>query len=350
MTVAGNRFRPSGWAALNRPQSPSVADLVTGRAAGPPAGARAASWTGRAARRGVAAVLTPAGERILHRIGYRRVAAAVAVTATAVVAPFGMAVTAAIVTAPVTVPASVAATVLDEAAAVFGIDGESSHAAAELAAASADDPVQCTRTATLSSAVAAPSPSPVPVGAVGPTAETTDVPAPAISPIPVAPGGRIDTASAHLLVDPVLPGTSALTANVWFLYRLAGLGDWAMFTAAYTAAGLSGDDLSADAVLVQAQTLNATGAPLESYRLTAASLTLAGVLTGRLMEPYPDFRGVLAVELVSGCVADTDADDARVALPAPSLAPPSGVVTQTESTLSETAPDPVTLPADGETP
>jgi hypothetical protein len=263
-----------------------------------------------------------------------------------------MAVTAAIVTAPVAVPASVAATVLDEAAAVFGLGGESGHAAAELVAASADDPAQCTRTATLSSPVSTPTPSPLPAdaAAAGPTTAAPDALASATPPIPVASDGRIDTASAQLLVDPVLPGTSALTANVWFLYRLAGMGDWATFTAAYTAAGLSGDDLSADAVQAQAQAINATGAPLENYRLTAASLTLAGVLTGRLVEPYPDFRGVLAVELVSGCVADTDADAARVALPAPSLAPPPAAVPASESTLSETAAGPATVPADDETP
>lgn len=294
------------------PQAPSVADLVTGRASRQAPGARAATWAGRAARRGIAVALTPAGERILGRIGYRRVAVALTVIAAAVTLPLGMALTAAIVTAPTAIPAAVAGAVLDEAVKVFG--DEDNDAVAELVAAGADDHALCTRT---TSHPGAPSDEAVA------TAPTTSDPAVGPSPVPVSPSGSITASDAHLVVDPVPPGTSALTANVWFLYRLSGQGDWDTFTAAYTAAGLSGDDTAEDAVLVQAQALNSTATAVEGYRLTAAALTLAGMLSGRLDEPHPDFRGVLAVELVSGCVADADADAARVTLPAPALTVPA---------------------------
>ncbi len=306
-----NRFRPSGWAALTRPESPSVAELVSGGRSAPTTRPRAATLAGSAARRGLSAVVTPAGERILHRIGYRRVAVVLVAASAAVVVPLGIAVTAAIVTAPATVPAAVSAAVLDQTAAVFG-GGTGNDAAEQLAAAAVDGPVRCTRSAARFPALPAPhdgSSAAVPPG----PAEIAP-----LAPVAVDSGGGLSTADAALLVDPVPPGTSALTANVWFLYRMAGLGDWPTFTAAYAAAGLLGDAETADAVLVQAQALNTVGAPIEGYRLTAAALTQAGMMAGRLSDPTSQFRQVLAVELVSGCVTDEDADAARVALPAPS--------------------------------
>lgn len=308
--MAVPRIRLRAAAPPTLPQAPSVADLVTGRAARQPPGTRAATWAGRAARRGLAVALTPAGERILRRIGYRRVAAILTAAAAAVALPLGMALTAAVVTAPTAIPAAVAATVLDEVAKVFGDDND---AVADLVAAGADDQVLCTRGPDRPHAPSDESDAADPAAA-----DTAEGP----SPIPLSPGGSITESDAHLVVDPVPPGTSALTANVWFLYRLSGQGDWETFTAAYTAAELNGDDTAEDAVLVQTQMLNSTAAEVEDYRLTAAALTLAGMLSGRLSEPHPDFRGVLAVELVSGCVADAEADAARVPLPLP---PPSAM-------------------------
>ena len=258
--------------------------------------------------------MTPAGEKILRRIGYRRVAAVLAAASAVVIVPVGTAVTAGIVSAPATAPAAVAAAVLDQAAAVFG-GGEGNAAADEMIAAAADGPVRCTQPA-----IPAPG-QPIPPPAAIPANSTAPVPATPVAPIPVDSSVGLSVTDAHLLVDPVPPGTGALTANVWFLFRMAGLGDWQTFTAAYAAAGLRGDDNRADAVLAQAQALNAVGAPIEGYRLTAAALTQAGLMAGRLADPDPEFRQVLAVELVSGCVADEEAAAARVSLPPPSMAP-----------------------------
>ena len=138
----------------------------------------------------------------------------------------------------------------------------------------------------------------------------------------------------------VIRGTSALTAHVWFLYRLAGLGDWGTFIAAYNAAGLSGSDESPDAPLRQVQMLNTAGVDIEPYRLTAAALSVAAQTTGRVTDPYPVFREVTSTELLGSCSDDPELVAARAPLPPPAVfAPPLPALDQSASNEEFPAPE-----------
>lgn len=317
--MAGNRFRPSGWTA-------AVYGSVTGMASSGNGGSAVGSMLSRAARGGVGFLISPAGERFLHRVGYRRVIAVLtaAVAATALVVGGSIATT--LFAAPATVPVSIAATVLGQAAGVFGNGaaggkpGDDRLTGQQLAALSGSDPVRCTA----ATATAPPS--------ANVSVDGQPAPAPgATEKIRLLDGGGISRYDAATVVDPVPPGTGALRANVWFLYRLAGMGDWDTFTKVYSDGALRDDDRSPDAVLSQVQKLNRRGVRIEEYRRVAAALSLAGLVTGRLTAPYADFRRVLDVELVSGCTGDS-AGAARASAPPPSVeqAPPPEPVEITE--------------------
>lgn len=229
----------------------------------------------------------------------------------------------AVITAPAAAPVIVAGTVLGSAAEAFsGEDGEMTGE--ELAAAGADSGVICD---------AVPAPDPVadvtPAGTVTASPESMQDPA-AADAAPVAPepirideGGSISREDAELLLEPLTPGTSTLRAHVWFLYRLAGMGDWAAFTTAYENAGLSPTDEFPNSPLQQVQTINANGDPVERYRLTAAAMAEAGQKTGRFTDPYPGYEEVLVVEVLSSCLSDSGAGESRMTLPAPSITTPA---------------------------
>ena len=135
---------------------------------------------------------------------------------------------------------------------------------------------------------------------------SADAPPERPQPIPLGNGGSISREDAALLLAPLEPGSSTLKAHVWFLYRLAGLGGWDRFTAAYAAAGLRGDEDSANAPLRQVQTLNTVVSDMERYRLTAAALAAAGEQTGRFTDPYPRYREMVATELMSSSMSGTE--------------------------------------------
>lgn len=313
--MSGNRFRPSGWAQLRESNAPAVADIVA-------MGSRAA----------VSALMTPAGERVLHRIGYGRVlklaAAVVGVLAISLAVFFAVAMAAITATGPV----SIAGKLLPDTGDLFGTGGDASGE--QLSAAGRDGSISChiRVKSTISPTAAAPASAPIVPTQMSDsqTAVPSGSSALAIEPIPIEDDGSISKDDAHTLVDPVLPGTSALQADVWFMYRAAGLGDWDTFTSAYRSADLRDDDQSADAPLQQVQRLNTRGVDMEPYRLIAAALTSAGQVTGRLKDPYPGFRDVVVTELVSGCVDDDSASAERAILPPPATA--SSVATEDQVT------------------
>lgn len=228
----------------------------------------------------------------------------------------------AVITAPAAAPIIAAGTALGSAAEAFdGGDGEMTGE--ELAQAGADSGITC-------DAVPAPEnfpPATAPIVAASPESGET-VPTPESGPVAPEPirideGGSISRDDAESLLEPLTQGTSTLRAQVWFLYRLAGMGDWAAFTTAYENAGLSPTDESSDAPLRQVQTLNANGVPVEPYRLTAAAMTEAGQKTGRFTHPYPEYENLLVVEVLSSCLSDSDAGESRMTLPAPSITTPA---------------------------
>lgn len=211
----------------------------------------------------------------------------------------------AVLVAPAAAPVIAAATVLGQVSEVFG-DSGGEMTGEELARASQGSDLRCD---------AAPSADPDTEVEVT-TDEVTEAEPVAAAPIKILEGGSISREDAELLIGPLSPGTSALRAHVWFLYRLAGVGDWAGFATAYEDAGLSADEESPDAPLRQVQLLNTSGADIERYRLTAAALVEAGQRTGRFTDPYPDYRELVAVELIGSCLSDSGAE--RMTLPAPS--------------------------------
>lgn len=222
-------------------------------------------------------------------------------------------------TAPAAAPVAVAAAVLGPAAEVFG-DGEGGQVSGpRLAEIAGDGTVTCDRAPRPDTTSTSGADSPTAADQPDPTAADTS--AGGIGPIPLGPGGSISREDAARLVDPLPPHTSTLRAHVWFLYRLAGLGDWDQFTAAYSAAGFHGDEDSPDAPLRQVQALNRGGADVGRYRLTAAALAAAGEQTGRLADPYPRYRELVTVELMSSCMSGTGADDEQMTLPPSPLGP-----------------------------
>lgn len=141
----------------------------------------------------------------------------------------------------------------------------------------------------------------------------------AVKPMVLGAQGSISRQDTETLLDPLPREVSSLRAHVWFLYRLSGMGDWGQFTAAYTAAGFSDSEDSDNAPLRQVQRLNAIGADVGRYRLTAAALVSAGQQTGRFSDPYPGYRDLVAVELIGSCDAASEED--RMALPLPAATP-----------------------------
>ena len=225
----------------------------------------------------------------------------------------------AVFTAPAAAPVAVTATVLGSAAEVFGA-GEGSEALSgnQLEEAASQGDVTCDL---------APAADPATTTAAAPSSETaTETADPTVSadslperpaPIPLGSGGSISREDAALLLAPLEPGSSTLKAHVWFLYRLPGLGDWNRFTAAYAAAGLRADEDSANAPLRQVQALNTAVSDMERYRLTAGALAAAGEQTGRFTDPYPRYREMVAIELMSSCMSGTGAEGERMTLPPP---------------------------------
>lgn len=229
----------------------------------------------------------------------------------------------ALVSSPAAAPVAIAATVLSQVGDLFddaddGSDGggEDAMSGAQLMAAGDGDAVSC---------------QPVPPEAgqqpdAGPQTAADKPPVTTagehvLAPIVIGEDGSLDRSDAKMLLEPLSPGTDTLVAQVWFLYRLAGMGDWDSFITAYDAAGLDPYDESEDAPLRQVQTLNTSGIEVERYRLTAASLTAAGQYTGRFDDPYPGYRELVAVELAATCLGEAEAAE----LPAPSTtvaAPP----------------------------
>lgn len=257
-----------------------------------------------------------------------RLRRAVAITAAVTVLlalVFGAFAAVVMLTAPVTAPVTVAGKVLGAVAAeVFGDAlGTDAISGSQLAEAGRDIDITCK-----------PQPVPVPAPAIDTSAGTdaatetataggTDTVTAAgtatdTAPIPVNADGSLHRDDAKMLVDAVPVRTSALTAQVWFLYRLAGIGgDWPGFIAAYHEAGLRGDDESDDAAMSQVRRLNRTGVAVDGYRLTAAALAEAGLLTGRFTDPNPGYRQQLMAELMDRCLDGTGLDDRRVTPPLP---------------------------------
>lgn len=225
----------------------------------------------------------------------------------------------AVFTAPAAAPVAVAATVLGSAVEVFGTGDGGQMSGTQLAEAASQGDVTC-------DLAPAADPPAVTTTPAAPSSETaTEAAGPAVSsdspperpkPISLDNGGSISREDAALLLAPLEPGSSTLKAHVWFLYRMAGLGDWDRFTAAYAAAGLRGDEDSPDAPLRQVQALNTVVSDMERYRLTAAALAAAGEQTGRFTDPYPRYREMVAIELMSSCMTGTGAEGERMTLPA----------------------------------
>lgn len=194
-----------------------------------------------------------------------------------------------VLTVPAAAPVAVVGTVLGSVTALFDADnsdgGEMS--AAQLAAAGDGDAVSCQLVTAPEDHLDEP-----------PAGEDHGS---GLAPIVIGGDGSLDRADAAALLEPLAPGTSTLVAHVWFLYRLAGIGDWDTFVEAYHAAELQPDDESADAPWRQVQTLNTVGARVDRYRLTAASLAAAGQYTGRFHDPYPAYRKLVGLELAATC-------------------------------------------------
>jgi hypothetical protein len=178
-----------------------------------------------------------------HRRVLILLAASLLTVAVATAALAGMAV----VSVPATVPAVIAGTVLSNTADLFGTGvGSAAMSGTELADAGRASQISCRPVPP--SIGASPTPSPAP------DADTDAIAA--LGPMRIESCGSLSRADTSVLIDPVPPKTSALIAHVWFLYRLAGMGDWESFIAAYHAAGLRSDDKSADTPLAQVQALN----------------------------------------------------------------------------------------------
>lgn len=256
-----------------------------------------------------------------------------------------------VVTAPVAAPVAVAGKVLGGVAGLFGTAfGDNSLTGKEIEDAGRGSGIDCkpqdVPTPTSRPAVDTPDASTAELSpdsgddAASPAAP--DAATPKASPIAVRTDGSLSRDDARRLIDPVPIKTSALTAHVWFLYRLAGIGDdWGGFVTAYRDAGLHGDDEAEDAPLLQVQRLNHDGVPVDGYRLTAASLAASGLYTGRFSEPYPGYRQLLATELLSGCMAKTGLEERRMKLPPAAVTSPAPVPDAADLPASAASPEPV---------
>lgn len=273
-----------------------------------------------------------------HVRTYRRAATVAAIVLAAVAALCGALAMVTAVTAPATVPVAISGTVLSKSAELFGAgDGDKHLAGVDIYEAGKGARITCEPVPATSTLTPAAPGAPAVLDDEADKEDLTESEAESdqsASPaIEIGTDGSVNRDDAKKLVNPVPPGTSALTAHVWFLYRLSGLGDWDAFIAAYHDKGLRGDDESEDAPLAQVQALNISGAQMERYRLTAASLALSGLYTGRFADPYPEYRELLSTELLSTCFADSEVADQRMTLP------PAAV------TSSVPAPEEVTPPA-----
>ncbi|MEN4460974.1 hypothetical protein ABFV47_07360 [Mycolicibacterium fortuitum] len=251
---------------------------------------------------------------------YRRLALLAVGLGTVVGAVMGGLVLVAVVSSPAAAPVAISGVVLSKVADLFGPGGSDMLSGAELADSGADSKIKCLPIPPMRLAmqdVTLPPPDPV----EGEMTQTPDTD-PMLEPLPIGEDGSLERADAETLIDPIPPGTSTLVAHVWFLYRLAGLGDWQTFVAAYHSADLHEDDESAVAPLQQVQALNTAGVDLGRYRLTAASLAAAGQYTGRLKDPYPGYRELVAIELAATCLGDDDVAESQMAMPPPSTATP----------------------------
>lgn len=218
-------------------------------------------------------------------------------------------------TALVAAPAAVAGSVLGTAAEVLGGgDDPEEVSGQQLAGIGQQAPVNCDAAPAASVPVAPAMPAGDRVDAAPDTSGPPDA---VVTPIPLREGGSIGREDIELLIAPIREGESALKAHVWFLYRLAGLGDWDTFNAAYTLAELRSDETGPAAPLRQVQELNPAGADVGRYRLTAAALVSAGEQTGRLRDPYPEYREFVAVELLGSCLGDSDVTGMLAELPPP---------------------------------
>lgn len=220
-----------------------------------------------------------------------------------------------VVASPAAAPVAIAGKVLSNVTDLFGEgQGQDSISGRQLLAAGDGGNESCRpRGPVAGLAASAGEPSIAPPGAdPGPASPSAGTAA-----IAVGADGSLDRADAAALITPIPLRTNALRAHVWFLYRMAGLGDWDRFTAAYRDGGLDDGDTRSDAPLQQVQALNTIGADIERYRLTAAALVTAGERTGLLSDPYPDYQQLVATELVSSCFDNSGAEDVRMTLPAP---------------------------------
>ncbi|BBY54083.1 hypothetical protein H7J07_05595 [Mycobacterium koreense] len=232
------------------------------------------------------------------------------------------------ITAPVAIPAAIVGTVISDVADLFG-GGKKPDAitGADLADAGRDADITCkpVPVSALPKPAASQPPAPVegePGGDQGQDDEDVTPPATVVSPIEIHADGSLEHSDAEMLVNAVPPHTSVITAHVWFLYRMAGLGDWDGFVAAYRAAGLDEKDRADDAPLAQVQKLNTIGVDIDPYRLTAAALATAGMQTQRYEVPYEDYREILSTELMSSCLQDAGLEAKRMTLPPPATPSP----------------------------
>lgn len=247
----------------------------------------------------------------------RRLLVAVVVVlcgALAVVA--GVAVLVGVLVSPAAAPVAIVATVLGPAAAAFGSGEDGQLTGAQLAEAADGSGLQCDNAPEVDRApLRTGTPEDPPVAVPGETSGS------GTTPIQLGEGGSISRADAEMLLAPLGESSSTLRAHVWFLYRLSGAGNWMQFAKAYEDSGLAADEESDNAPLRQVQQINTVGADVERYRLTAAALAGAGQLTGRLTDPYPDYRQLVAAELIGSCVSDSGEERMVLPPPATSMAP-----------------------------
>jgi hypothetical protein len=222
----------------------------------------------------------------------------------------------AVLSAPAAAPIIVASKVLGSAAEAFG-PGDGELTGEELAQSGEQSDLICDAAPEADTVAADTEPTVTETPTVEDLTATEDDSPVAPDPIRIGEGGSISRDDADLLLAPLTPGASTLRAHVWFLYRLAGLGDWAAFTIAYEDAGLAVDEESDNAPLRQVQAINSTGADIERYRLTAAAMVEAGQQTGWFTDPYPEYRELVMVEVLSGCLSDAGSD--RMVLPPASI-------------------------------
>lgn len=276
----------------------------------------AKAWGRAGARSAVAYFITPAGEAIVNFIGYRRtvliVVTAVIVAIVLIISMFYVA-----ISAVVSAPMQIASSIIEPVTSFF--TGDDQAAQKEFSQLSTGANGQCVGVPSVSASASATSwsgarPSTIPTPSRPPSASGEDL-------VIRLDHGRVPAAAGPLLVPPVPKGTPALVAQVWFMWRMAGMGpNWETFIGRYRVAALHENQKGRGAALDQIQKLNREGVDIEKYRQPAAALTLAGIKVKRYESPGEDFVEELGVELLSGCLPNDPVASSRQSAPPPVVA------------------------------